>query len=331
MRAGRIRGDDCSPNLDVGERKAVSVVIGTSGRSCLFDAVASVLASEGVVLDLIVVNQAPADREDPLAELAGDRRLRVVRSDTRGVSAARNLGISMARNELVLIIDDDVTVGPRWAADFTGVVLRNDRIGVAFCDVTAVTHDRSAGFVPDHIVHRSQIIRSIVFKSRIEGIGAGMAVRRDVAVRLGGFDEMLGPGAPFRASEDRDIAMRALQRGWLVLATDEASVTHHGFRSWDEGRAHSERDWFGIGATYAKQVKALDVRVVPVLVHEVIIRGVVYPLSRLLRGHRPRGLKQILHFSRGFVAGLTTPIDRRTRTYRPRKRCSSPSSRRARS
>jgi len=261
----RLRRDsasrDCVPS--------VSVVVGTSGRrATLRDTVASVLASEHIDVELIVVDQRTGSDGHFLDEFAGDSRLTHVHSSTRGVSAARNVGIANAHNDLVLITDDDVTVGPNWAADFAGSLDGMSDVAVAFCDVEAAAHDHGAGFIPDHVVHRSRTIRSVFFKSRIEGIGAGMAVRRGAVREFGGFDEMLGPGAPFRSSEDRDIATRALMRGWSVCTTAAASVTHHGFRTWDEGRALSRRDWFGIGATYAKQVKTLDVRIVPVLIHE---------------------------------------------------------------
>ena len=194
---------------------------------------------------------------DFLEEFAGDDRLTCIHSSTRGVSAARNVGIMTARNDLVLIIDDDVTVGPNWAADFARSLAGMNDVAVAFCAVEAAHHDESAGFIPDHLVHHSQTVRSVSFKSLIEGIGAGMAVRREAVLELGGFDETLGPGAPFRSGEDRDIAIRALMRGWSVCSTADASVTHHGFRTWDEGRQLTRRDWFGIGATYAKPVKTV--------------------------------------------------------------------------
>jgi glycosyltransferase involved in cell wall biosynthesis len=297
---------------------SVSVVIGTSGRrATLRDTVASILASEHIDVELIVVDQSTGSDGHFLDEFTGDERLTHVHSSTRGVSAARNVGIATAHNDLVLITDDDVTVGPNWAADFAGCLAGMSDVAVAFCDVEAAAHDQGAGFIPDHVVHCSRTIRSVFFKSRIEGIGAGMAVRRGAVRDFGGFDEMLGPGAPFRSSEDRDIATRALMHGWSVCTTAEASVTHHGFRTWDEGRALTRRDWFGIGATYAKQVKSLDVRIVPVLVHEVVFRGLILPVARALRGLPPRGLKQIVYFLRGFAAGLKTPVDRATSMYRP--------------
>ncbi len=307
------------PHPPFGENTlSVSVVIGTKGRrATLRDTVASLLASERIAIELIVVDQSAGGVTDLLDEFADDDRLTHIHSSTRGVSAARNVGIAAARNQLVFITDDDVTVGPTWAADFAESLAGRSDVAVAFCEVKAAHHDESAGFIPRHAVHRTRTIRSPLLKSLIEGIGAGMAVRRDAVLAFGGFDEMLGPGAPFRSGEDRDIALRALMHGWAVVTTAEASVTHHGFRTWYEGRALTRRDWFGIGATYAKLFKTLDVRIGPILIHEVVVRGVLQPLTRALRGLRPHGLKQIVHFLRGTAAGLRTPLDQTTGAYRP--------------
>src|SRR4029079_1375471 len=95
----------------------------------------------------------------------------------------------------------------------------------------------------------------LIAKSRARGMGAGMAVRRRAVLSLGGFDEQLGPGGRLRSGEARDLAARALVAGWWVLQIPDAYVVHHGFRTWVEGRSLTRRDWFGIGAAYAKQLK----------------------------------------------------------------------------
>jgi len=106
-------------------------------------------------------------------------------------------------------------------------------------------------------------------KNQARGIGAGMAARRAEAVTLGGFDEMLGPGAPFPACEDGDLAVRALLAGFQVYETAKTSVTHFGFRTWAEGRELSRRDWLGIGAAYVKPLKCGRWAFVSVPAHEL--------------------------------------------------------------
>jgi hypothetical protein len=298
---------------------AVSVVVCTRDRGGLVvSAIRSVLASVEVDVELIVVDQSSGD--DTAGAVDGfrhDPRLRYLRSSTVGVSRARNIGLCHASNDIVLITDDDVTVPPDWAASFLAAIASRRRVAVAFCRVDAADHDETKGFIPDHRVERPLLVRSLWAKSRVRGIGAGMAMRRCPVLALGGFDDQLGPGAPVRSGEDRDLAARALTAGWWLYQTPFATVAHHGFRTWSQGgRDLTRRDWYGIGAAYAKQLKCGHVAVPAVLAHEVIYVGFFESALRTLTRRGSIGLRRVGYFLTGFARGLRTPVDRRTGLFR---------------
>ena len=298
---------------------SISVVICTCGRESAVATVRSILASRDVDVDLIIIDQSP-DRlmRDALEEILDDPRVRYVASSPTGVSSARNIGIRMAHHPIVLLTDDDVTVPEDWCRAFAAAVQPLERVAVAFCAVDAAPHDQESGFVPDHQVNRPIIAKSLSTKSLVRGIGAGMAVRRDVVLSFGGFDEQLGPGAPLRSGEDRDLAARALSLGWWVCQTPDTYVIHHGFRTWNEGQDLTRRDWYGIGAAYAKHAKGLNLRILPVILHEVVFFGLVKPIYLAFTGRRLEGLKRLPYFAAGFARGMRTPVDRKTMLYRPR-------------
>jgi glycosyltransferase involved in cell wall biosynthesis len=297
---------------------AVSVVVCTRNRGRLVtSAIRSVLDSVGVRLELIVVDQSDSDdTEHAVAPLRGDPRLHYIRSSTVGVSRARNIGLRHATNDIVLITDDDVTVPPDWARNFHAAIEPMSRVAVAFCRVDAADHDNTKGFVPDHVIEQPLLVRSLLSKSRARGIGAGMAVRRNAVLELGGFDPQLGPGAPLRSGEDRDLAARALTAGWWLYQTPTATVVHHGFRTWSEGRDLTRRDWYGIGAAYAKLLKCGHIGVLVVLAHEVAYIGLIKPAAHALSRHGTLGLRRLLYFIHGMVDGLRTPVDRRRSLFR---------------
>ena len=238
-----------------------------------------------------------------------------MRSPTTGVSRGRNVGLRLATHDIVLITDDDVTVPVDWAQRFHAAVSSLDQVAVAFCRVDAGPHDPDLGFIPEHEVAERLVVRSLLSKSRARGIGAGMAVRRRDVLSIGGFDEQLGPGGRLRSGEDRDLAARALAAGWWVLQIPDAFVVHHGFRTWIQGRSLTRRDWYGIGAAYAKQLKCRNLAIIPVIAHEVLWFGLIKPIGRFLIGHRRNGLRRIGYFASGLVAGLRTPVDGRTMLY----------------
>ncbi len=87
----------------------VSVIIPTFNRAWILgDAVESVLAQTVNDLELIVVDDGSEDGTDRLLDVYGDR-IRVRRQENRGVSAARNAGIGMARGALLALLDSDDT------------------------------------------------------------------------------------------------------------------------------------------------------------------------------------------------------------------------------
>ena len=100
-----------------------------------------------------------------------------------------------------------------------------------------------------------------------------------------------------------------------MLQTPDAHVVHHGFRTWDQGRSLTRRDWYGIGATYAKQLRCRNLAILAVIAHEVLWFGLVRPIVGILTGRRRNGLRRITYFTSGMIAGLRTPMDGRTMLY----------------
>jgi glycosyltransferase involved in cell wall biosynthesis len=87
----------------------VSVVIPTYNRDwTLKEAIDSVLDQDDGNLDLIVVDDGSTDDTPQLLSAYGDR-LRCLRQANRGVSAARNAGIRIARGEFIALLDSDDT------------------------------------------------------------------------------------------------------------------------------------------------------------------------------------------------------------------------------
>jgi hypothetical protein len=136
-----------------------------------------------------------------------------------------------------------------------------------------------------------------------------MAVRRRVCEELRGFDPLLGLGAAFRAAEETDFAIRALQAGYFVLEDPAIEVTHTGFRTWDELPALIERNWFGTGAALAKLVKRVPSSAT-VIGARLAWNWAFQPsgVVATLGGGAHRRLR--LHaFALGMSAGLRRPID----------------------
>src|ERR1700722_199396 len=85
----------------------VSVIIPTFNRAhCIAGSIESVLAQTFQELEVIVVDDGSTDDTTAILERFG-QRIRVIRQDNRGVSAARNAGIRVARADWIAFQDSD--------------------------------------------------------------------------------------------------------------------------------------------------------------------------------------------------------------------------------
>lgn len=174
------------------EHPEVSVVVPTRSRWHLLSTAAlpSALEQEHVRLELIVVDDGSED-ETPvrLRELA-DPRLVVVRHDaSRGVAAARNAGIRVARGRWIGFLDDDDLWAPR---KLRAQLDAADAAGAVFAYVGGGGLDAARRFLfavppPDPATVTRELLRWNVIWCGCSNVLA----RADVVNELGGFDERL--------------------------------------------------------------------------------------------------------------------------------------------
>lgn len=90
----------------------VSVIIPTYNRAqCLGDAIGSVLAQSFHDYELIVVDDGSIDSTEEVVKSYGER-VKLIRQENGGASAARNTGIRAAKGEWIAFLDSDDTWEP---------------------------------------------------------------------------------------------------------------------------------------------------------------------------------------------------------------------------
>lgn len=141
-----------------------------------------------------------------------------------------------------------------------------------------------------------------------------MAFRRSVWEQVGGFDEMLGAGSRFKAAEDMDFAVRALQNGFPVYATPEVEVVHHGLRTWQDGQSLIHGYLYGIGAMSAKHLKCGRWSIGGFLAE--LFRRWAFSGTVVEFGHTPSRMLRLRGFLTGVAAGFAQCVDRRRSLFR---------------
>jgi GT2 family glycosyltransferase len=273
-------------------------------------------------LEIIVVDNAPSGDAtyEAVATLAeDDPRISYTCEPLPGLSRARNHGMALAKFEVVAFTDDDTLVDPGWpavvAAGFaadpeavcvTGLVASSalDTSSQRYFDARIPWGE---GFEPrryDLNAHRHPS-RMYPFKAGMFGTGANFAVRHSAVTRLGGFDPLLGVGAPSRGGEDLDIFLRLILAGGRICYMPSAVIWH---RHRADAEALSEQLYsygHGLGAYVAKHLPNRDLR------HALIGHGVGQAsmlLTRMGRASKstelPGGGKRLAWAeARGVVAG----------------------------
>jgi glycosyltransferase involved in cell wall biosynthesis len=295
----------------------ISALVCTYGRGRLVvDTVSSILANTHPNFELVVVDQSKDDRTlEALESFCSDPRLTYLRSTTIGKGDALNEGLRATKGSTIAITDDDCTVPPNWLETFGSIFAMHPKVAVAFCCVEAGEHDRAAGFVPDFVRSGERMLTTMHDARHVRGLGAGIAVRRDMIKEIGGFDPMLGPGSRFHDCDDRDIAIRALLARYHVYETSKIAVKHFGFRSWQQGQQLARRNFLGIGAAYSKFLKCGRIQLMYIPAREFIRYALWPPIRDVLHLRQPRGIVRITAFAEGFLDGLRTPVDRATMIF----------------
>lgn len=170
----------------------VTVVVPTRDRSSrLQKALQSVLAQEGVDLELVVVDDGSRDETSAyLDRLTGrDSRVRTIRNErSLGAAAARNRGASLARSSLLAFNDDDCVWEP-GKLQIQLARMRSSGAGVVYC--REAVHWPGLGLVVNGgpAAERRGAVRSLVTANYIGTVGPLM--ERALFEEVGGFDERL--------------------------------------------------------------------------------------------------------------------------------------------
>lgn len=265
-----------------------SVVVATANRPDLLRTSLPALAAAAESVPgtaVIVVEQGPPAARGICEQLgiAAD----VVYDPGRGVSRARNLGAQRATSDVVLFTDDDCIVPASWVGDHLDAF--DGRVAATFGPVRGLPR----AIVADDPVARPRRHRAGAMPWHV-GHGSNMAVRRDVLLALGGWDERIGPGTPLPAGEDADLIVRLLENGGVARSGVGSAVEHLPWRTADAERDTARAYELGAGVWIGKALRRLGGEARPYL------RG----RRRLHRIQRDAaGRPAVATFVRGLVHG----------------------------
>ena len=239
--------------INVATLEGVSIVIATRDRpAVLRETLESIGEGDRLPAELIVADQSA--RATALPSLGAEVSVRHLRLPAKGVSRARNAGIAVATEQILVFTDDDVLVERDWLRLLVEALQRAPSRTAVTGRVLAAEadgHVPSVTYREEPEVFAGRLFADVLFQNN-------MAIRREAFDEVGLFDERLGPGSAFPSAEDNDFGYRLLEAGYTIEFVPEAVVHHRGAR---RGRELAALQWAygcGQGAFYAKHMSPSD-------------------------------------------------------------------------
>jgi GT2 family glycosyltransferase len=201
---------------------AVSAIIPSFNRRELAaEAVGSVLSQTFDDFELIVVDDGSEDSTAAfLEESFSDPRLRVLRQENLGVSAARNTGVRHSRGEFLAFLDSD----DLWTQEKLRLSVKaleeHPEAALVYTEEIWRRRGKWANPCSHHAKHSGWIFPHCIPLCIISPSSA--VIRRDAFMTAGGFDETLP------ACEDYDLWLRLTSRSSVHLVEEKLIIKRNG-------------------------------------------------------------------------------------------------------
>jgi hypothetical protein len=206
-------------------RPFFTVAICSRNRAASLAAAArSVLPQLGDDAELLLVDNDSTDATPAVMVglAAADPRVRTARQSRRGIAAARNLALEQARGRVVVFIDDDELALPDWLDAFRDFLRRHPEGAWAAAGGPYL----SAPETPLPAWIEAQYGRfdhggdERMLPAPLAPAGGNLAVWRNLALAVGGFDESLP------RHEDSALSGQLRAAGHAIWWTPSARVRH---------------------------------------------------------------------------------------------------------
>ena len=202
-------------------------------RRCI-DSLCSYASPES---EIMIVDNDPSD--DKAYRLASEYHVRYVREDFRGLNWARSRGARVAKNEIVIYVDDDVEIEQGYVDAMLEPFANPFVAGVTGLVLPAELETEPQEFFERNCLGLGRGFERREYTKRINqlwqiGAGASMAFRRTLINRHRIFDSEMDAGTSALSGGDTYAFYLLLNLGYHLVYTPKAVSWHRHRSEWDD-------------------------------------------------------------------------------------------------
>lgn len=214
----------------------ISIVIANyNGEKYLGTCLTSLLRSSTKDYEIIVIDNNSTDSSIEIVnEFAKkNHRIKILRNKTnQGVPFSRNKAIKKAAGDILIFLDNDTKVDKNWLKGIIQTFLSDETIGALQCKIfdfnkADVIQEVGMKLYPytgfgTPLGRGEKDHGQFAKPQEIIALGAALAVRKEVARKVGGFDRKLT-----HTTDDLDFSWRIWIAGFRVVLAPNSKVYHY--------------------------------------------------------------------------------------------------------
>ncbi|MFN2502261.1 MAG: glycosyltransferase [Pyrinomonadaceae bacterium] len=225
---------------DVSYPKVSVVICSYNGGGTIRDCMEGLLELDYPDFEVIVVDDGSVDNT---AEIVSEYPFRLIRTENRGLSSARNTGLEAATGDIIAYTDDDAMPDPHWLRYVARTFMETNHAGVGGPNIAP----RGDGWIAECVANApGGPIHVLLDDETAEHIpGCNCSFRTDALRQIGGWDPK------FRsAGDDVDVCWRLQHEGMTIGFNPAAMVWHH--------RRNSIKDYWKQQVGYGRAESLLE-------------------------------------------------------------------------
>ncbi|WP_372638274.1 glycosyltransferase family 2 protein, partial [Cohnella sp.] len=188
----------------------VSVVIPIyNGQRYIEETVRKVLDQTYSEIEIICIIDGTNDESGSILRRFGDPRIEILEQENRGATYTRNRGLSLAKGEFILFLDQDDVIHPEFIERTVREIVRTGSTGVAVNGHLIDAQGRRIRRM--YRIHKPKLTLRSLLKGNQMYTSSQVLLRRDKLAKIGSFDVQADQ------ADDWDMWIRHARNGKLTF------------------------------------------------------------------------------------------------------------------